>query len=151
MTIETKEYGFVEIDETRQVFEFIQGIPAFENLRQWVLFEAEVKPFFVLQSLEDVNIAFFLLNPLLCCSEYEPDLDEADLIALSLSSDRDSSAVILAVITVPMGHPEAMSVNLQAPIVFNTTTHKALQVVSTNERWHVRHTFCEQLAVERRE
>ncbi len=144
MIIQTKEYGSVEIDEDRQVFDFVQGIPAFETLRRWALFEAEVKPFFVLQSLEDVSTAFFLLNPWLCRGDYCPALDDIDLNALGLMDNTDENAVILAIITVPLGHPEALSVNLQAPIVFNTSTNQALQAVSNDERWHVRHALGEQ-------
>lgn len=143
MMIETKEYGLVEVDEEAQTFEFVQGIPAFEALRRWVLFPAEVQPFFVLQSVEEVNTAFFLLSPWVCRADYEPALATVDLNALGLDDDKDPNILVMAIITVPMGCPEAMSVNLQAPLVFNVNTKQALQAVSTDERWGMRHSLSE--------
>ncbi len=61
-TILTKPFGSVELDE-RQRIRFPFGVLGFESLHDYALLDADQAPFYWLQSLEVVEIAFVLIEP----------------------------------------------------------------------------------------
>ncbi|NIZ40291.1 flagellar assembly protein FliW [Entomospira entomophila] len=145
MKIQSKYYGSIDIDVDKQVYFFERGIPAFEHLKSWVLCESKQEPFFILQSLDDTESAFFLMNPWLCRSDYEVKLDDADLKDLGDSHIEMEHLLIFAILAIPLGKPQEMRINLQAPLVFDQKTRKASQVVLNDTRWQVQHTVAKEL------
>lgn len=145
MMIQSKVYGKIEIDETKQVYYFEEGIPAFEELKRWVIFESQRVPFFILQSLENEDVSFFLMNPWLCRKDYEVKLEHGDLVLLDIKEDGAQELLIFAILSIPVGEPQNMSINLQAPLVFNTVNHHGAQIVLSDGRWQVRHLVSKEL------
>ncbi|MFQ3547877.1 MAG: flagellar assembly protein FliW, partial [Termitinemataceae bacterium] len=78
MKVATKAYGLVDVDE-RQKISFPYGLFGFENLKDYVLLDAEQQPFFWLQSLDVMKVAFILVNPFLFRPDYELDVDDKEL------------------------------------------------------------------------
>ena len=60
-TILTKPFGNMELDE-RQRIRLPFGLLGFESLHDYALLDAEQAPFYWLQSLEVVEIAFVLIE-----------------------------------------------------------------------------------------
>ena len=78
MKIRTKPYGEMEIAE-RQRLIFPRGIFGFEELREFALLDSAQPPFYWLQSLQRVEIAFVLIDPHFFRPDYTPDVDPAEL------------------------------------------------------------------------
>jgi flagellar assembly factor FliW len=65
MDVVTKSGEVVNISE-KQVYTFPNGLLGFENFKKFALIESEYEPFFWLQSLDEKNLAFLLIDPASC-------------------------------------------------------------------------------------
>lgn len=144
MTIETKAYGLQEIEE-KQIFCFPNGIVAFEKLDRWALVAAKQPPFFILQSLDDVAAAFFLLDPTLFRPDYSVTEAKSDLERLHLTELLEDG-VVFGIVNIPNGDPANMTINLQAPIVLNIKERLGAQCILEDARWELRYKIARKLA-----
>jgi len=70
MKIQSKRFGPQEIDEN-QIIEFSEGIIGFKQFKQYVILpEPNFDIFVWLQSLQNPQLAFVLMNPLLIRPDY---------------------------------------------------------------------------------
>jgi flagellar assembly factor FliW len=145
MTIETKAYGPLDITE-EQIINFPFGIPGFDDMTQWALFEAKREPFYILQSLEKTEVAFFLLAPLFFDINYTAEVSENDLRLLHLL-DPATECRIFIIVNIPRDNPSKLTGNLQAPLLFNMKEKIAGQCISTNPKWQLRHYLAGNTAV----
>ena len=140
MTVKTKAYGPVDIDE-RQRITFPQGLLGFESLKNYVLLDAERQPFYLLQSVDNEQVAFILINPFIFRPDYEVNIDNEELKTIDISDPR--KALIFSIITIPADG--IMTANLQGPLVINRETRYALQAVLTDPRWRTKHDIIAEL------
>jgi flagellar assembly factor FliW len=141
MRINSKPFGIIDVDE-RQKLKFPHGLLGFEDLTEYVLLDASQPPFYWLQSLEDQEIAFVLIDPKMFKPDYTPELSEQDLEEIGISDPEDQ--LVFAIVTIPEKQ-ELMTANLQGPIVVNKTLKTARQSISVNPRWMVKHFIIEEL------
>jgi flagellar assembly factor FliW len=142
MRTESKAYGPIEISE-RQVITFPVGIFGFEQLREYALLDAAQQGFYWLQSLEDPEIAFILLNPYDLRPDYVLDVPDEDLE--SIGYDKDEDLLVFAIVTVPDDESK-ISANLQGPVIINRVEQLGRQAISLDARWHTKHLILEELA-----
>lgn len=142
MRIESKAYGPTEISE-RQVITFTTGIFGFEDLHEYALLDAMQVGFYWLQSLDDPDIAFIMLNPYDLRSDYVLDVPDEDLDAIEYEKDED--VLVFAIVTIPEDETQ-ISANLQGPIVINRVTQKGRQSISLDPKWKTKHLILEELA-----
>lgn len=142
MRIVTKPYGRVDVDE-RQKIHFPFGILGFENLKDYVLIDAAQQPFYWLQSMDVVEIAFVLINPRIFHPDYTLEVDPAELEEIEIASKED--IIDFAIVTIPE-MPTDMTANLQGPIIINRNNRMGRQSISTNTELHVRHPIIKELA-----
>jgi flagellar assembly factor FliW len=142
MKVQTKAYGEIEIED-RQRISFPRGLFGFEELRDFALFDATQQPFYWLQSLERVEVAFVLIAPTFFRPDYTPDVDPAELEEIGIAAPDDM--LVFSIVTIPPTGGR-MTANLQGPLIFNKETHVARQSISTNPRWSVRHGILEEMA-----
>lgn len=147
MRVDTKAYGSVEVDE-RQTIEFPYGILGFEKLKSYVLLDAPQQPFYWLQALDLVEVAFVLINPVIFRPDYTLEIPEEELEEIGI----DSAEKILnfAIVTIPQ-NPMEMTANLQGPIIINKETRVGRQSISTNPKWGVQHPILKELAAIRQQ
>jgi flagellar assembly factor FliW len=145
MKVLTKPYGEIDIED-RQLVTFPRGLFGFEELRSFALLDATQQPFYWLQSLERVEVAFVLIDPLFFRPEYTPDVDPGELEEIGIGGE--SEALVFAIVTIPENSSQ-MTANLQGPLVLNSRTHIGRQSISANPRWGVRHVILEELAKSR--
>lgn len=126
MKITTKFYEEIEINE-EDILHFPVGLPGFETEERFVYLHPEDSVFGCVQSCQTPGIAFIVVSPFKICPDYDLELDEERVALLGLANPED--ALILAIITIPPGHPEEATVNLQAPLVVNPSAKKGLQVI----------------------
>ncbi|MDR3247405.1 MAG: flagellar assembly protein FliW [Treponema sp.] len=142
MKVLTKAYGAIEVEE-RQKIVFPQGLFGFEDLMDYVLLDAERQPFYWLQSQDQEQVAFVLINPFLIRSDYEVDTGNDELVEIGI--DSPEKALIFTIVTIPPdGSP--MTVNLQGPLVINRETHEGKQAILTDPRWNTKHDIMAELA-----
>ena len=142
MKVLTKPYGEMEISEGQRIL-FPRGIFGFEELRSFALFDAVQAPFYWLQSLERVEIAFVLIDPLFFRPDYAPGADPAELEEIGIASPDD--ALVFAIVTIPENSAR-MTANLQGPLILNRRRHLGRQSISANPQWGVRHVILHELA-----
>lgn len=131
MELATKSGKIVDITDN-QIFSFPNGLLGFENYKKFALIETENEPFFLLQSLEEKNIAFFLVDPFLICNNYEADIDDDSLKTIQVTSPED--IIIMSILTIPNDN-STVTANLLGPVVFNKKNNKCVQVVLNDNRW----------------
>ncbi|HQD50404.1 MAG TPA: flagellar assembly protein FliW [Defluviitaleaceae bacterium] len=144
MILNTKHFGQIEIEEDK-ILTFEEGIPGFPDHKKYVLIfdeEDENSPFCWLQSLDDENIAFALLNPVKIYENYSPKVD--DELIKCLGEFNENSLAIYCIVVIPEDYKK-MTVNLKAPIVINTLTKKGMQVIAENEEYEIRHSVFKDL------
>ena len=79
MKINTSRFGEMEIEE-ESIIEFRHGIPAFEELKRYIIISLEGDDnFYWLQSVDDGDIAFILADPFNFTVDYEPVLSDSIL------------------------------------------------------------------------
>lgn len=135
MQIQTSRFGAVEIT-TEDLIQFPEGILGFNELRQFVLLDDPSDEIFAwLQSCEEADVAFPLLEPELFAPSYVVQLAKHDLEVLGLQSQQGVRC--FAIITIPQD-PTQMTANLKAPIVINVDQRLARQCVLQDNQLAIR-------------
>ena len=129
MKAATRLFGEIEIDESK-IITFEDGIIGFPDMKKFTLIfdeEKEGRPSISwLQSMDEPEIAFPVMDPLFVCETYNPSVE--DELLKSLGTIKEDNLYVLVTVTVPQDIKE-LAVNLKAPIVINTDTRKASQII----------------------
>jgi flagellar assembly factor FliW len=141
MELNTKHFGFIEIDE-KNIIDFPEGIPGFENVKKFVLLSNEDSPFQWLQGVDNPHLAFVVIDPRLCKEDYVVDVEDAEVEILDI---RDSSKVLVYSIVVVPEDISKMTANLKAPVLINTENNKGKQVILNNEDYPIKYYILQQL------
>ena len=132
MIINTTRFGEVEISE-QSILQIPDGMLGFESNDRYILLEDKPdSPFKWLQSVDEPALAFIVVNPLEFLGNYDIDLPDDDAEQLGLKSAAD--AAILTTVTVDLDEG-MITTNLLGPIVINSETLRAKQVVLQDERY----------------
>ena len=128
MQVRTSLLGVDEVIEVseQQIFAFEPGLGGFESLRRYALIGEADSQIEWLQSLEDPDVSFALLEPFLFRPDYVFELPDRDAEALGMQEPGD--ALVRCILTL---HEDAEKVtaNLLAPLVLCRRTHLARQVI----------------------
>lgn len=111
------------------VVEFVAAVPGFPDARTWTLQvwgDDPTSPFTLMRSVEVEGLEFVAVSPFVFFPDYTPDLDDATVEALELTSAED--AVVLVVLTIGESI-EDTTANLLGPIIVNRNTNRAIQAI----------------------
>ncbi|MCL1835927.1 MAG: flagellar assembly protein FliW [Treponema sp.] len=142
MKVATKAYGLIDVDERQKII-FPQGLLGFETLKDYLLLDAERQPFYWLQSMDEEQVAFILVNPFLFRPDYEVNIGNEELADISLHSPE--KALIFSIVTIP-SDAGPMTANLQGPLIINRDNRTGKQAVLSDTRWRTRHDIMAELA-----
>lgn len=137
MKINTSRFGEVEISEEK-VISFPRGILGFDHLQSYFIMDYKDTDVKWLQSAEDPDVAFMLMDPFPHFPEYKPEMSPVD--RRLLDAENVSDLVVLAILSVCRegeADPYA-TMNLQAPLVFNVSRMIGFQVVMEKSKFGVR-------------
>jgi len=141
MKVDTKAFGPVEIDD-RQKVKIPQGLFGFEDYVEYVLLDAEHKPFYWLQSVDEKEIAFILINPFFFRKDYEANVTNEELVEIGITSPEN--ALVFVIVTIPQdGGP--MTANLQGPLIVNKENMTGMQAILSDTKWKTRHDIMTEL------
>jgi flagellar assembly factor FliW len=137
LEIETLRFGKIPVEEEK-VITFPKGILGFAKNKKYMLFpHGEGSPFFWLQSVEDGDLAFVVMNPQLVKPDYSIDVEEGMLKELDVKVPTDLEVV--CIVTVPRNEPNKMTINLLGPIIINAQNRFAAQIVCDKEKYSHHH------------
>lgn len=142
MTIQTKTGSAVEVSADK-IYNFARGIIGFEAFHKYAVIASDVEPFVWLQSTENKDLAFLLVDPFLVCPNYEANIDDELLKALGTKSASD--LVVMTTVTVS-GDGKAITANLLGPIVLNKVTKECAQAILGDDKWTTKFDILSALA-----
>jgi flagellar assembly factor FliW len=125
------------------VFHFPEGLPAFEEVKEYVLLcKPETTPFLFLRAMEPANLGFVCIDPFLISPGYKPRISDADAAALEINGSDE--ILILSIVT---ASPDVRktTANLQGPLVINLRTRKGRQIICDHQDYPVRYGIWEAL------
>lgn len=129
MKAETRIFGTIDIPEEK-IIQLETGMIGFPQLRNFALIYDEEKGDAAairwLQSMDEPEIAFPVMDPLVIKEDYNPTV--SDEILSPLGELKDENTYLLVTVTVPT-EIEKLSINLKAPIVINTDNNKGVQLI----------------------
>ncbi len=132
----TTRFGQIDCKEN-DVIILPKGILGFSQLTRYVIIEREeAAPFKWLQSVEDPNVAFVVMDPLELFPNYKLEIDERELEELNYTSSKD--LITYVIVTVPQNATQA-SADLLGPLVINRKKRLAKQAVMSNSPYTTRH------------
>ncbi|ADQ41176.1 protein of unknown function DUF180 [Caldicellulosiruptor acetigenus I77R1B] len=137
--VQSRVFGELEVSEENIIF-FEEGIPAFENLKKFVIIKEDESPFHWLQSIEDKDIAFVIINPFEIKPDYEFDLPDEVVSKLEIDSPQD--VAVFCIVVIPEDVKQTR-VNLKAPIIINVNKRKGMQYLLDDERYPLRYYLFE--------
>lgn len=127
MEIQGTRFGVLEFKE-EEIITLNEGLLGFPMSRRFILFPyGENSSFFWLQSVDETEIAFIVVNPFDFFANVEFQVQDEDALALQLENPEDVE--IFTLVTIPEGRPEEMRTNLAGPVVVNTQNRQGRQIL----------------------
>lgn len=135
-TIKTKMGQVLNYGE-KEVLHFEDGIIGYEQYKKYIAIPTSTKPFLYLQSIDDEDIAFLIIDPFIICNEYEPDINDEYLASVEFENAKD----ILLMSIVTIRNDGTYTANLAGPILINQKNNKCLQAILSDSAWPIRYDF----------
>jgi flagellar assembly factor FliW len=137
LDIETLRFGKIAVLEDK-VITFPRGILGFAKNKRYILFpHSEDSPFFWLQSIEDGDLAFVVMNPRLVKADYSLDVDEN--VMKEIEAMQETDLEVVCIVTIPRNNPSGMTINLLGPIIINAKSRSAMQIICDKQSYSHQH------------
>jgi flagellar assembly factor FliW len=137
MKLSTRIFGEVEIEDSK-IINFPNGIIGFPDMKRFTLMhdqDDESATIQWLQSIEEPGFAMPVIDPLIVCPDYSPEIDKNAFVDVGELKDDD----ILVLVTVTVPHDlTKMTVNLMGPFVINVADMKGVQSIVENSDYPVK-------------
>lgn len=138
----TSRFGQITFEEKEILF-LPKGILGFSQLSKYVIIEKdEYEPFKWLQSVEESDVAFVIVDPTFFFSDYKLELHEKELEELNFQQMKELTPYVI--VTVPPD-PSQMSADLLGPLVINFKKRIAKQVVMPDSPYTTKHYILDEL------
>jgi flagellar assembly factor FliW len=128
-SINSSRYGLVEVAEDK-VIEFPRGLAGFESLRRFAFLhpESDSPKYYILQSMEDADVAFSVADPAVFGFSYEITLDEelSGLLDQPDSAEAVADDAVLVILAKDDDNAPLRAV-LKAPLILNLKTRRGVQ------------------------
>ena len=117
---------------------FVENLPGLTSGTAFTLDPLDAaEHLFALRGTAGDPTRLFLMRPGPYFQSYSPDIDPSVLAALHLQSSQDTRCTVLVIVT-PRSGESAATANLLAPVVVNTETGEAQQVILDGASWPLR-------------
>ncbi|MBG60056.1 MAG: flagellar assembly protein FliW [Halobacteriovoraceae bacterium] len=140
--VNTTRFGELQVNK-EDIITFSEGVLGFEKLKQFFVVDPGDSTLILwMQSIEDSEIAFPIIEPKIFKPDYVAKLLPADMASVDLEALSD--AKIYSILTIPSNITE-MSANLKAPIVINNKKKVAKQIVLQDSKLSVKYEMYKDL------
>lgn len=141
--MKTKYFGDITADD-KDIITFPSGLFGFEDKTKYLLLsflddngDSSEDFLLCLQSVEEPNLAFIVINPYYLCRDYDPyQIPEKLLNEISLYEDTKHSVYCMAVIRDNFHESTA---NLKCPVIINLENRLAKQFILEDSAYSMRH------------
>lgn len=121
---------------TEDVITFNEGIPGFEKNKEFIIVQIpDYAPFEWLVSVDGSGLRFVIINPLLFCPDYAPDIHKEQLGSLGIEKPED---ILLYAIVTLKANPQDSTANLIGPVIINKTKRCGKQIIFDNDTYTTR-------------
>lgn len=135
MLVLTTRFGQIEVSD-EDLFEFREGLLGFGHLRKFIILDDPQDEIFAwLQSCDNADVAFPILEPGLFTENLRLEFSSSDVEALELSEA--SAGKIFCIVTIP-NDPTQMTANMKAPVLINMHNRRARQCVLQDNNLAIR-------------
>ena len=137
MKLTTRIFGEIEVDDSK-IISFPNGIIGFPDLKRFTLMYDEEKGSDTikwLQSIEEPHFPMPVMDPLIVCPDYNPQVDRLSIS--EIGELKDEEVLVLVTVTVPHDLKQ-MTVNLKGPFIINVAEMKAAQSIIDNDEYPVK-------------
>ncbi len=142
MIVKTGRFGEITVGDNEKI-EIPHGLLGFPEYTRFCLVDPGDETLILwLQSLDNPEIAFALLEPKIFRPDYSARLSAAELRELRLSNVNQSA--VFSVLTIPED-VTLMTANLKAPVVINLKEQVARQVVLQENEYSIKHLMFKEL------
>ncbi|RME00272.1 MAG: flagellar assembly protein FliW [Calditrichaeota bacterium] len=136
LTLEHQRLGTVEFTKDN-IIHFPQGLLGFEKKKSYILVEREeYYPFVWMISVDDPNVSFIMVNPLIFLPDYEPNISKRELNELKIDSPQ---SLLMYVIVTLNRDPLKSTANLSGPILINKDKNLGKQLVLLDDSYSTKH------------
>ena len=137
MVINTKYFGEMNLTEDEKIH-FPEPLLGFEETLDYIIiqFYEDSDSLLCLQSADDPDLAFVLVNPLYAVEKYSPALSDEDLTALN--ADKDTPLAYYAVAVIHDDWKDS-TINLKCPVVVNPEKMLGKQIIMEETSYSMRH------------
>jgi flagellar assembly factor FliW len=136
MIIHSQTLGNIDIDPAR-IIQFPEGIPAFEEEKEFILIPLEEGPFCYLQSVNNSRLCLLMADPFVFFPGYQIDLPDEEIDKIE-AQDHEKNLAVYAIISVPEDFRQSTA-NLMAPVIINMNRQKGLQFISSQPDYKTKH------------
>lgn len=141
MLIQTKYFGKIEVEQDNTIT-FPNGILGLEAYKEYAVFEMPDNPKFrCLQSIEEIQIAFILINPWDFYKDYDIEISDEELKGIQVQSIDQVN--VFNIVTFQEQVMESTA-NLLAPVIINIDTKEAAQIVLREDQYTTKHPIFRQ-------
>ncbi|MTI46803.1 MAG: flagellar assembly protein FliW [Firmicutes bacterium] len=149
MKLVTKHFGEIDVNE-KEIIYFPDGVFSFEDKKRFIIINNpnEELPFNWLQSVDDPNLAFVIINPFIFKPDYDFTLQQSVIDKLEIKEKKD--VVVYCIVVIPEDFNK-MTANLAAPVIVNASKMKGKQVIIDNDKYSPKHSIIEELQKQRQE
>lgn len=137
MKLQTNLFGEIDTEQVKKIY-FQDGIIGFPDMKEFALITDEEKKdnnhIFWLQSLDDGGFAMPLIDPFAVFDDYNPVVEDEWFQGLGEHEEED--LILLLTLAVPKDVKQ-MSVNQKAPVIINSNTCRACQIIVESEQYQV--------------
>jgi flagellar assembly factor FliW len=130
--ISTRQFGIIDIDE-KKILTMKPEMPGFPGKKKYILIEHEaLEPFLFYQSIDDQGLCFILMNPYTFMPDYKVDIKDK---MNELGWCEDNDVFVYVIINAASNDPKLITANLIGPVLINTTSNVAAQIVLNNNEY----------------
>jgi len=135
ITFQSSRFGEITVPSD-SLIEFPTGIIGFPNQNRYVMLEHKA-PFSWLQSVDDPNLAFVVVDALEFGEGYniQPPVGDRNI---ELTEEDEYAALVIVTFR---SDPAFTTANLKAPLFVNVRNRKGVQVIFDDARLSTRHPF----------
>ena len=134
IAVKTLFQGVMEVPET-DLITFISPLLGFDGLRRFLLYQTQPGPLYWLQAVDDEKVSFCLLAPFQ--AGMDPDLEITGEDVADIGAQHAQDIEVYTVVVLDQNQDDTRT-NLRAPILFNSRSHLAKQVVLNDNRLPIR-------------
>ena len=127
--IKTRDFGEITVKK-EDIINFTDGMYGFEDYKRYIILkDAPEDDVLFLQSLDNMELSFVLIDPYAIFNDYNPVLTEEDLRELNTTDEDELKYLVIAIIKEDV---RQSVVNLKSPVAINPKLKTAKQVILQN-------------------